>query len=180
MSSDEEFVRRLQALTGEDDVWDHEYDKSPEVVVSTEAEQIEGLPARPAASKERDYIPQSSDHDDDDQSDWSTEMILNVRHLRVGQIESDEQKATKRKKFLNKARSAVADSPRLAASKMVEVGNVTWKESGLAQGMPAPESEPFVPWNIVRRYPYSYIGTRNRERVSKLHGPYGLDSSTAC
>jgi len=33
-------------------------------------------------------------------------------------------------------------------------------------GQLAPEDGAFVPWQAVKKYPYAYIGTGNRQRVS--------------
>lgn len=35
----------------------------------------------------------------------------------------------------------------------------------LKQGQLAPEDESFVPWAVVKKYPYSYIGVANKQRV---------------
>jgi len=32
-------------------------------------------------------------------------------------------------------------------------------------GQLAPEGEAFVPWQAVKKYPYTYIGTGNRQKV---------------
>ncbi|TVY54585.1 Uncharacterized protein LSUE1_G009553, partial [Lachnellula suecica] len=38
---------------------------------------------------------------------------------------------------------------------------------GYGYGCVAPEGEAFVPWNAVKKYPYSYIGTGNRQKVAE-------------
>jgi hypothetical protein len=41
-----------------------------------------------------------------------------------------------------------------------------FKEYQLQQGQLAAERERFVPWQAIKKYPYSFIGRANRELVS--------------
>ncbi|TVY47590.1 Uncharacterized protein LOCC1_G002330 [Lachnellula occidentalis] len=45
--------------------------------------------------------------------------------------------------------------------------------AGYGLGQLAPEDEAFVPWQAVKKYPYAYIGTGNRQRVAEAYFDQG-------
>ncbi|TVY43515.1 Uncharacterized protein LSUB1_G000356 [Lachnellula subtilissima] len=44
-------------------------------------------------------------------------------------------------------------------------------------GQLAPEDEAFVPWQVVKKYPYAYIGTGNRQKVAEAYFDQGKISN---
>ncbi|RDW71222.1 hypothetical protein BP6252_07785 [Coleophoma cylindrospora] len=50
----------------------------------------------------------------------------------------------------------------------VEGNHAQWAtDKGWQVGQPAGDTDVFIPWNTVKKYPYTYIGKTNREKVDK-------------
>ncbi len=98
------------------------------------------VPSQAVIILEEDYVKQL--REEDYQSDDSTEMILNTRYLSAKTKNTGERKSKKRQKFLNNARSAVADPPAPSYTPAPDAStDDTWSETGLKPGELSHESE---------------------------------------
>jgi hypothetical protein len=140
---DEEFLRNLKALTGDEAVWDG-FDPSAWRSIQREAEP-------PAA------IESAGDAVDTYDSDDSAELILNFHKLSP----SEKRRAGK----LNKARE-YASTETAFPREVAQLEKVEWKETGLALGAVSAKGDTFVPWKLVEYYPDMFVGKANGVRVS--------------
>ncbi|KAL2022330.1 hypothetical protein VTK56DRAFT_5728 [Thermocarpiscus australiensis] len=151
--SDAEFLRRLQALTADDDVWEG-FDPSSWRCLKT-AEDGTDVPT--------DQVSASGDDDGGDDWDDSGGMILSVRHLTPA-----ERMQHPGWSKLNKARAFAADEEPGFVRDATHLESVKWKETGLAMGDISPEGWTFVPWRLVEEYPNMFVGKRNGIRAAPL------------
>ncbi|KAH8880737.1 hypothetical protein GQ53DRAFT_669307 [Thozetella sp. PMI_491] len=143
--SDEEFARRLRQLTGDDTIWDENYqdfsqpDTDPDQAGGEEfAQRVQGV---------------------DWESDDSTEMILNVRHLSIKHRKKGDDQDPE-----SPGHNGHSASRSLQPEDSLENADLNlWKQPCLALNEPSREGQPFTPWKIVRKYPYSFVGARSRE-----------------
>ncbi|KAK3692528.1 hypothetical protein B0T22DRAFT_435798 [Podospora appendiculata] len=157
MEDDSDFIRRLQVLTGNTEMWEN-FDPASWREIDSEEETAPT--SQPSAVFETTEGPGATIKNDEAwDSEGSTDMILNIRHLRM------EEKSQGRSYKLNKARDFAADGhePLLDAG---DLEKVDWKETGLQRGEPSSEEEIFAPWRLVKHYPEMYVGKRNGERAA--------------
>lgn len=134
------------------------------------------IPTRAVVISEEEYAKEVAD--DSWQSDDPSGMILNVRHLDIGPKDIDIRvhKSSKRKIITrNGTREAVLDlrlhSEHITTSDEAladEAVASTEDEVHLKVGELSLNGESFTPWKVLRQYPYTYVGNRNRSRVCFL------------
>jgi hypothetical protein len=153
MDDDQEFMDRLKAFSGDDEMWDG-FNPSGwrSILAADEQNNAQELTATAA-----DQILASEEDDWD--SDDSAGMILNVHKLTA---------AERRGYKLNKAREFAADEPDYAEPDPAKLEKVNWAETGLAMGDVSPKGTTFVAWGLVQNYPDAFVGKRNGERVSNM------------
>ncbi len=133
-------------------------------------------PTHAVVISEEEYAKEVAD--DSWQSDDPSGMILNVRHLDIGPKDIDIRvhKSSKRKIITRSGTRDAALDPRLHSE------HITTSDEALAdEAVSSPEEdfqlkvgdlsrdgEAFTPWKVLRQYPYTYVGNRNRGRVCFL------------
>ncbi|GAB1320616.1 Good for full DBP5 activity protein 2 [Madurella fahalii] len=147
---DEEFLRRLQALTHGAAVWDG-FD--PSSWRSIELAEEEAIAEVDRASDSQGGCGWDSDD--------SAGMIFSYRHL------TEEERAQSYVSKHNRAREYASDEP-LYVQDPEKLEKVNWKETGLAMGELSQEGEVFVSWDLVEGYPDMYVGKRNSVRAAPL------------
>ncbi len=140
---DDEFLRNLKDITGEDAVWEG-FDPSAWRSVQPEDEEPEAVESG---------METVGSYDSDD----SAEHIFNFHKL------SPEEK--RRAGRLNKAREYASTETGLPRE-LAKLENVKWKETGLAIGDVSAEGDVFVAWRLVECYPDMFVGKANSIRVS--------------
>lgn len=145
---DEEFLRRLQALTPGAAVWDG-FDPS-----NWHSVEIDDEEATAVADEASDFQDGGGWGSDD-----SAGIIFSYRHL------TEEEQAHSYVSKHNEARGYASDEP-LYIQDLEKLERVGWKETGLAMGELSEEKAIFVPWDLVEGYSAMYVGKRNSVRVS--------------
>jgi hypothetical protein len=146
----DDYVRRLQELTGEDDVWEETTTTPPRSPVASSSQDHDTIVDDPWAGKEVVELTLSSDGDD---SDASTTMVLSKRHLKLDQ-ERKHRSSTK------------STTTRVSIDEKTGLKQATWPEYELNIGDVSSEDTVFCPWKLVREYPSMFVGKRNSERSS--------------
>ena len=153
-----------------DDAYPIDFKSSlPDMVPNEDGE----IPTHAVVISEEEYAKEVAD--DSWQSDDPSGMILNVRHLDIGPQDIDIRvhKSSKRKIITrNGTRDAAVDlrlhSEHITTSDGAladEVVASTEVEVHLKVGELSRNGESFTPWKVLRQYPYTYVGNRNRGRV---------------
>ena len=143
---DDDFLRNLKAITGDDAAWDG-YDPTAWRSVDSLGEQLGGL------ESDLDEAEESDAYDSDD----SAEMIMNLHKLTT----DEKRRAGK----LNKARE-YASMETGFPQELAELEKVEWKETGLGNGEVSAEGTAFVAFRLVENYPDMFVGKSNSVRVS--------------
>ncbi|KAK3322531.1 hypothetical protein B0H66DRAFT_207375 [Apodospora peruviana] len=154
---DNDFLLRLQELTGQVEAWEGFDPSKWRDADDTEDEQTESSAAGETMNSNEAAAPD----EDGFESDVSQDLILNVRHF------SAEEILKTRGYKLSKARGVAADAPETPRT-LQNLEKVKWKETGLKQGDISPNGLTFVPWRLVMEYPNMFIGKRNAERAVSL------------
>ncbi len=143
---DDEFLRSLKAITGDDAAWDG-FDPTAWRSVDSLGGQLSDLEL---ASDEPDEF-------DAYNSDDSAEMIMNLHKLTT----EEKRRAGK----LNKAREYASVETGFP-QELAELEKVEWKETGLGNGEVSAEGTAFVAFRLVANYPDMFVGKANGVRVS--------------
>ncbi|KAM7202080.1 good for full DBP5 activity protein 2 [Naviculisporaceae sp. PSN 640] len=134
----DEFLERLRQLTGQTEVW-------------------EGFSTEDTEDPQDEVDTEEKDYD----SDVSQDLILNTRHLTMATNKPNQGRNYK----MNKARAFAADSPETPRT-VENLMKIKWNETGLERGEMSHPGQSFVPWKLVKGYPYMYVGKRNSERTA--------------
>ncbi|KAK0630735.1 hypothetical protein B0T17DRAFT_487756 [Bombardia bombarda] len=153
---DNEFLRRLQALTGRTDIW----------------EGFDPAQWREPEPEPEDEEMETTTANADGEDCWSDDMIMGAHHLTPQEriqnnLPPQPPRNQGRSYKLNKAREYAADGPAplLDATHLEKVG---WKETGLQMGDMSATSDTFTPWKLVKEYPEMFVGKLNGERAAPL------------
>lgn len=147
--ADDQFMRRLQDVSGEDaEMWEG-FDPSAWHTHQAEADGPEDLELEGATSD-----PQDDGYDSDD----SAHMVFNFHKLSEAERARGSVKLSKARQY---ASEEVAFPGELA-----ELEKVKWAETGLAMGDLSEKGLTFVPWRLIDNYPAMFVGKANGARVS--------------
>jgi hypothetical protein len=154
----DDFIRRLQHLTGRTDLGvDLESLKLSEQ--DTNTKDLTSTAATMGSDE-------NSVNDEEWDSDYSADICFGLHSLTVEELEANGLQGRTSK--LNKARQMASEEPDViyTSSAIAKMERVTWADTGLKQMDLSPEGDVFCPWHLVKAYPDAFVGKANGERVS--------------
>ncbi|KAK4157964.1 hypothetical protein C8A00DRAFT_29034 [Chaetomidium leptoderma] len=156
--ADDQLLRNLQAITGDDATWEG-FDPASWRSFQSDGEDEDETEAGVEATGGASLISP----DDDYASDDSAGMIFNFHKLTAAEKAQSRGGACKLSKARQYASGEVAYSRELEDLEKVE-----WKETGLAMGDVSADGTLFVAWRLVQNYPDMFVGKTNGIRAAPL------------
>ncbi|EAQ89170.1 hypothetical protein CHGG_05789 [Chaetomium globosum CBS 148.51] len=155
--ADEQFMRRLQDISGDDsDMWEG-FDPSAWRSHLSEGNDSEELELEQDAS-----TPQENEYDTDD----SAQMIFNFHKLSKAERARGTVKLSKARQYASEEVSFPHE--------LAELEKVKWEETGLSIGDLSEKGLTFVPWRLIDHYPVMFVGKANGARAEPLFTPEAL------